>query len=518
MWDEDFTGQSDDMPASEGPHEGESRKARVTREKVEAKKANASISAQAKSEKHVAQRRRAGAGVSEALLKEIVTKHRSDIKRQVTQFMRRSSMPAAKGRVRQVSDKTRSDFGDNLMRAVIQLKEIGMPIQNLSELSAKHSIALIVHWKKMGHVAATIQNKLSAMRKFFLLVGKEEMLPKAVKLYGILAKKGIDHSGLRRSQIATTSKSWTMKGVNANTVLKDAYAEDMYVGMYLEAEALFGMRLNEAIHWQPNASSDPRHLFIFHGAKGGLPRSVEYSSDPVRESQQREFVARAKIVAQEHPRGVLMPKRKTVRQAKNRFYTVMKKIGVTKSQLGVTGHGLRHEFAANLYEEVSGLRPPVEGVHTPQEYEDRLGAVDQAELAVSRALGHARRAVSGAYNGSRFQLTGSKMTREGRMLLNNLVNVLENERVADVFREQGTDIAWLTGAAARGVLQSTNQPIEITARMTVQADGLEGVFKRFEELDMKLGKAVQRKVVLVMWAKRDDPDPAEDGYVRIYGW
>lgn len=164
------------------------------------------------------------------------------------------------------------------------------------------------------------------------------------------------------------------------------------------------------------------------------------------------------------------------------------------------------------------MRPPVEGVHTPQEYEDRLGAVDQAELAVSRALGHARRAVSGAYNGSRFQLTGSKMTREGRMLLNNLVNVLENERVADVFREQGTDIAWLTGAAARGILQSTNQPIEITARMKVQADGLEGVFKRFEELDMKLGKAVQRKVVLVMWAKRDDPDPAEDGYVRIYGW
>ena len=96
MWDEDFTGQSDDMPASEGPHEGESRKTRVTREKVEAKKANASISAQAKSEKHVAQRRRAGAGVSEALLKEIVTKHRGDIKRQVKSetFVSNISYPA----------------------------------------------------------------------------------------------------------------------------------------------------------------------------------------------------------------------------------------------------------------------------------------------------------------------------------------------------------------------------------------------------------------------------------------
>lgn len=519
MQDDDFTGQPGGAPeGGQGDGEGESLKARLARERAEAKKVNASMSAQAKREKLSAQRRRAGAGVSEALLKEVVARYRGDIKRQVAKFMEKTRMPAATGRARQVSDKTRSDFGDNLMRAVAQLKEIGMPIQNLSDLSGKHAVALISYWKDEDQAAATIQTKLSALRKFFTLVGKEDALPKAVKLYDMLAQKGIDHGGLRRTQVATTSKSWSMKGVDPHQVVKDVYAEDSLVGIQLKCEVLFGMRLNEVLHWQPNATDDPRRLLILDGAKGGRVRFVDYSSDPVRAALQRQLVEEAKIAAQMHPRGVLLRKRQTVQQAKDRFYTVMRKVGVTKAQLGVTGHGLRHEFAANLYEEISGLRPPVEGVHTQQEYEDRLGAVEQAELAVSRALGHARPSISSAYNGSRFQIAGGKMTRESRMLLNNLVDVLEQSNVANVFREFAADIAWLTGSAALGQGLSSGQYIEITVRMKDEGDGLQGMAARTEALEAKLNKLVQRQIVLKSWLKSSDPDPALDGFIRVFGW
>ncbi len=330
MQDDDFTGQSSGAREG-GQGEGESLKARLARERAEAKKVNACMSALAKREKQSAQRRRAGAGLSEALLKEVVAMYRGDIKRQVNHFMRMSSMPAATGRARQVSDKTRSDFGDNLMRAVTQLREIKMPIQNLSDLSGKHTVALISYWKHEDQAAATIQTKLSALRKFFTLVGKEDALPKAVKLYDMLAQKGIDHGGLRRTQVATTSKSWSMKGVDPLQVVKDVYAEDPLVGLQLKSEVLFGMRLNEVLHWQPIATDDPRRLLILDGAKGGRVRYVEYSSDPVRAALQRQLVEEAKIAAQMHPRGVLLRKRQSVQQAKDRFYTVMRKVGVTKA-------------------------------------------------------------------------------------------------------------------------------------------------------------------------------------------
>lgn len=518
MRNDDFSGQSEDSSTEGGSGEGDSWKVRVAREKQEAKKVNAMVSAELRREKELARKNRSGVGKCEKLLDAVCAAHRNNPKRQAAEFLKEAVMPAMTGRNREVSYKTRSDFGDNLLRAIDQLREIGMPVRNLDELGRAQVIALLGLWKSQGLVAATIQTKLSAMRKFFALVGKEYMVPKGKDLYQLLAKKGIDHGGLRRTQVVTLSKSWTQRGVELEKVLRDVYAMDPLVGIQLKLQGMFGLRLNEVLHMQPLVSDNGRQLLVLDGTKGGRVRFFDFSADPVRATQQREALEEAKNAAEAHPRGVLLRKRQSVHAARKRYEYVLRKCGVTKSQKGVTGHGLRHEFAANLYEEVSGLRPPVEDVHTPQEYEDKLGAVEQAELAVSAALGHARPSISGAYNGSRFQLAGSKMTREGRMLLNNLVDVLEDVRVANVFREHGTDTAWLTGAAARGVLQSTDQPIEITVRMNIQPGGLAGAFQRFEELDAKLGKVVQRKVVLVMWAKLADPDPAEDGYVRVFGW
>ena len=43
----------------------------------------------------------------------------------------------------------------------------------------------------------------------------------------------------------------------------------------------------------------------------------------------------------------------------------MKKFGVTQKALGVTPHGLQHEYAGERYEAVAGAAPPVRGGARP---------------------------------------------------------------------------------------------------------------------------------------------------------
>lgn len=500
------------------PTTNESYKTRTRREKAIARAVNAKESEDFKRSRNSQRKKQAGEGISENLLRRVVKIHKGDPKRQVTSFVAQTEMPAAIGRKREVSDKTRSDFGDILMRAVVDCRKLGVPIQNIDQLGLKHAIALFVQWKEQGQVAATIQTKISALRKFFLLIGKPELLPKGQKLYTLLAEKGIDFGGMRRTQIATKSKSWSMNGVDFEEVQIKVYEKDPLVGLQLKLIARFGLRVNEVVHLMPNVNQVPNALQVYDGAKGGKPRLIAYSLDPAIAASQRAVFEEACTEARKHPRDVLRRKGESVKQTKKRFHNMMQMCGITKAVTGVTAHGLRHEYAADKYEEVSGLRPPVEGAHTAQEYEDRLEPVELAELSVSGALGHARPSISNAYNGSRFQLRGAKMTRESRMLLNNLVKILEQNRVANVFQEHGTHMAWLTGSAVWGEGFGTARPIEISVRMKDEGDGVAGMSLRFRSLRAALDEVVQRKVVLVNWLDEKDPDPVLDGYVRVFGW
>jgi integrase len=74
---------------------------------------------------------------------------------------------------------------------------------------------------------------------------------------------------------------------------------------------------------------------------------------------------------------------------------VLTLVGATKAGLGVTPHGLRHQFAEDLSFDLTGLDAPARGgapEHDP--------ALRQAVyLEVARQLGHGRPRISGAHLG-----------------------------------------------------------------------------------------------------------------------
>ncbi len=89
------------------------------------------------------------------------------------------------------------------------------------------------------------------------------------------------------------------------------------------------------------------------------------------------------------------PKRSLV-QNLYRLRNVMKRFGVTGSELGVTPHGLRHEYAGDRYTAAAGVAPPVRGGSTPDPAAD-----ERARLEVAEELGHSRAQIASAYLGAR---------------------------------------------------------------------------------------------------------------------
>jgi hypothetical protein len=74
----------------------------------------------------------------------------------------------------------------------------------------------------------------------------------------------------------------------------------------------------------------------------------------------------------------------------------MQKFGFTRSNRGVTMHGLRHGRLQAVYEDISGVPAPVCGGGS-----DARAAQDRAaRLAVSQMAGHARLRAASAYLGS----------------------------------------------------------------------------------------------------------------------
>jgi hypothetical protein len=91
--------------------------------------------------------------------------------------------------------------------------------------------------------------------------------------------------------------------------------------------------------------------------------------------------------------GSTIPDGYTLRQWKNRYYEVLKRHGVTKAGLGITSHGLRHQYLQQMYELLTGVPAPVKGTGKKADIKLHREALKQ----VVEAAGHSRRDKANAY-------------------------------------------------------------------------------------------------------------------------
>lgn len=269
-----------------------------------------------------------------------------------------------------------------------QLYELGFRVEKLRNLGSRHVIALSHHWEAQGLSPSTLQNRISHLRTLGKMLGKSNLVPAADQLFD-------DPASIRRSGATQTDKSWSANNIDLERVVDQAYAIEPHAAVQLLVQLGFGLRFAEAACFRPKEADLGDRIAVHWGAKNGRPREVELCAGEQGE-RQRAILDLAKAYACK-PNGSLIPEGYTLRRWQNRFYYVMKICGVTRKDLGVTPHGLRHQYAAELYEAVSGLARPLSRARAPAE---QLGARDHAgRAAVATALGHARLQISNAYLG-----------------------------------------------------------------------------------------------------------------------
>lgn len=279
------------------------------------------------------------------------------------------------------SDDTRRKRGQVLMLGFRQLRELGCKLKDVRQFKGRHMERLIDYWVSEGLSAAVIQNRISIFRIFCGWLGKRGMVYPSIHYV-------TDHKRVTRSSIATSDKSWSAQGIDPVQVMDQVRQIEPWVAMALALQWALGLRVRESLMFRPWLADLGAVVDVSRGTKGGRQRMIK-----ITESRQRAALDEAKAFVPGKDVSIA-PEALTLKQAKNRFYTVLRQAGITK-QRGMTAHGLRHEFANAYFEAMAGYASPVRGGPKPVDK-----AVERhARLEVAESLGHSRESITTHYLG-----------------------------------------------------------------------------------------------------------------------
>lgn len=289
----------------------------------------------------------------------------------------------------------------NVCAAFKDLASAGYALRRLANFRAKHVHALVRLWDTRGEAAGTIANKLSYLRTLAAWIGKP----------GMLAKIGVPTA--RRRGAACRDKTWSGNAVDVLQTIEQVRLRDSVVALQIELQLAFGMRVEEAFLFRPGKglleAVDRLYVHLDVGTKGGRPRDVQLD-----ELVQLDVLLRAASKAT-GPGETLIPKSYTLQQWRDHYYYIVRLCGIRRDTadggLGVTCHGLRHEYLNRLFERITGKPAPVRGgtAHDPALY-------DLAMRMVVERAGHSDQYKSGAYLGTRVRTSRATRARQSEML------------------------------------------------------------------------------------------------------
>jgi hypothetical protein len=252
-----------------------------------------------------------------------------------------------------------------------QLHALGFRGMSSRSLKPKHVEALLEHWRLEERSVGTIKNRMAALRWWAQKVDRQNVIARSNAHYGIP----------ERSFVSDGSKAKTVDETELNEV------RDPHVRMSLELQRAFGLRREEAIKFSPGYADKGDHLLLKASwTKGGKARTI-----PVRTAAQREVLKRAhRFVGH----GSLIPAERNYRQQLRVYERHTANAGLSKL------HGLRHQYAQNRYEELTGWKAPAAGGPPTRALGAEQRALDrEARLTISQEFGHEREQITTVYLG-----------------------------------------------------------------------------------------------------------------------
>ncbi len=317
-------------------------------------------------------------------------------------------------RNKKISARTREIRQQNITQFFSELDEMGYVLQSIYSLKPRHIQALFSKWEKAGLSAATLQSRHSVMNLLCRWMGKPIVQSLPSYLENPIAGQ--------RTYIAQEDKSWTVAGVIPEELIAKAMGLDKYVGHQLLLIREFGLRRKEAVCFRPHIcfDRDNQVVQVYQGTKGGRYRVL-----PVRTESQREALEACCKLAKRHSDHIGDPDR-TLEQNLRRFQYVLEQLGATRDKLGITAHGLRHEYANNRYQDLTGEKSPLQGGSAEVFVQDETKA---ARRKIAEELGHSRLRVTTAYYGSsRESTTKRKLQNIAKTIVQEYQSTSQLER------------------------------------------------------------------------------------------
>lgn len=237
-------------------------------------------------------------------------------------------------RNRDGSHTTQADRQRSLTLIARQLREAGFRQMRATSLKGKHIETLIERWQAEGLSSGTLKNRLAHLRWWAEKIGKAGLIPADNTRLGVSARRATPH----------TNKAQAL-GDGLDRV------SDPHVRMSLALQAAFGLRREESIKFQPRFADHGDHITLKGSwTKGGRERVV-----PVTTPGQRALLEQ---VHQFAGVGSLIPAHKTYIQQRHVYDGQCKAAGLSHM------HGLRHRYAQERYEALTGWKAPAAGGHT----------------------------------------------------------------------------------------------------------------------------------------------------------
>ncbi len=252
-----------------------------------------------------------------------------------------------------------------------ELHAMGYRQMQARSLKPKHIEGLVQRWRDNHLSIGTIKNRMATLRWWADKVDKRNVIARSNEHYGIPDRRFVTNE----------SKAKDLTSEQLNKV------RDQHVRMSLELQRAFGLRREEAMKFNPSYADQGNHIQLKASwTKGGKPRTI-----PVRTEIQREVLDRARSLA---GFGSLIPPHRNYVQQLRVYEGHTTRAGLSSM------HGLRHAYAQDRYEELTGRKCPAAGGPNSKSLTPEQRELDhQARMTISQELGHEREQITAAYLG-----------------------------------------------------------------------------------------------------------------------
>jgi integrase len=254
----------------------------------------------------------------------------------------------------QGSAKTVMQHKDEAQRFVSELRELGYGVQRWENVSNKHVAEVAEAWVDRGLAAATVKEYLSGVRAVANAYGNEQIRERndfkndagevivPARVYVTNEDKAVPQDVYERA----------VERLGSGEFGEDGQRLAAQMGLMRE----LGLRHEEARKFVPDdvIQADGR-LHIHRGCKGGRERMMP---EPTERQQAAIDAIRPWMSERWHNS---MPDGMREKTWEDRAYSLATAVGVTKEACGASFHGLRHAYAMERYESLTGFRSPSVG-------------------------------------------------------------------------------------------------------------------------------------------------------------